>query len=282
MSIQLPNNFISLFDAEVKQEYQGMAKLMGTVRTRTGVNGSTYRFPKMGKGLAQPRIFQSDVVPANITHSNATCVLESWVMSEYSDIFAQAQVNFDERRELVKAVAGGISRRLDQIVIDNGLIPANTNTVALGVGGNNAFNVGKLRAAKKILDANGVPSDNRHMAISATAMQQLLGSTQATSFDFNSVKALVNGEIDTYLGFKMHMIEDRDEGGLPLANNQRQIFAWHQTAVGLAVGLDMRTEINYIPEKTSFLVTGMLLAGAVNVDNDGVVQLLIDETVEVN
>lgn len=282
MTNTLPQAFIAVFDQEVKQAYQGMSRLTGTVRTRTGVNGSTYRFPKIGKGLAQPRVFQNDVVPMGVQHSNQTATLESWLAADYSDIFAQAQVNFDERRELVKVVAGALGRRLDQLIIDDGLDVGVANQVAVGVGGNNAMNVAKMRAAKKYLDAAGVPSGSRHMALSATALQQLLGFTQTTSADYNSVKALVQGEINTYMGFNIHLIEDRDEGGLPLSGNTRKVYCWDQQAIGLAIGLNMSTSIDYVPEKVSYLVCGKLLAGAVNIDDEGIVEISIDESVEVN
>lgn len=282
MSTQLPAAFIASFDAEVHQAYQGMARLTGTCRTRTGVVGSTHRFPVMGKGIAQPRIYQSDVTPMNVAHSNKTVILEPWLAPEYTDLFAQQQVNFDERRELVKAVAAAMGRRRDQLMIDNALAVANTNTVAVGVGGNNAFNVAKMRRAKKIMDANGVPAENRHMAISATCMEQLLGTTQATSIDYNSIRALVDGNINSYLGFNVHLIEDRLEGGLPLVGNNRTVFAWHHDAVGVAIGLEQQTDINYIPEKTSWLVTGKFLGGAINIDDSGIVQITADESVEVN
>jgi len=282
MSQTLPAAFIASFDAEVHQAFQSMGRLIGTCRTRTGVVGSTHRFPVMGKGIAQPRIFQTDVTPMNIQHSNRTAVLESWLAPEYTDIFAQAQVNFDERRELVKAVAAAMGRRRDQMMIDKALVPANKNTVAVGVGGNNAFNVAKMRRAKKIMDANGVPSENRHIAISATCMEQLLGTTQATSIDYNSVRALVDGNINSYLGFNVHLIEDRKEGGLPLVGNNRTVFAWHYDAVGVAIGMEQQTDMNYIAQKTSWLVTGKFFGGAINIDDDGIVQITADESVEVN
>lgn len=281
MSVQLPNGFIAQFDAEVKQAYQSGSKLLETVRKRTGVNGSTYRFPKMGKGMAQKRVFQTDVTPMNAGHSGAVANLSSWIAPEYSDIFAQAQVNFDEKRELVKLVAHALGRTADQIILDEALAQATANTVALGVGGSNGLNVGKLRATKQIMDDKGVPSSDRHMAISAAGLQQLLGTTAVTSGDYNTVRALVNGELDTFVGFKFHMIESREEGGLPLVGANRTIYAWHKDAVGYAEGISQSTEINYIPEKTSFLITGKLLAGAINIDNDGIVQCTIDDTLVV-
>ena len=42
----------------------------------------------------------------------------------------------------------------------------------------------------------------RYLVHNAAQLQNLLGQTQVTSADYNSVKALVNGELDTFLGFK--------------------------------------------------------------------------------
>lgn len=280
MSATLSTAFIAQFDAEVKQAYQGAAKLFGTVRTKTGVVGSTHRFPKLGKGLAQPRIPQTDVVPMNVQHSNATATLEDWNAPEYTDMFNQAKVNFDERKELKQAIASAMGRRMDQLLIDAADAGASATQVATSVGGaDTGLNVDKLRRAKRLLDAAGVPATERTFVHSAIGLEQLLGETSATSADFNSVKALVNGEMNTFLGFTFVLIEDRDEGGLSVAaGDVRKNFAYHKAALGLAIGIDMKTEINYVPEKTSWLTNGVFSAGAVGIDDAGIIEVLTDET----
>lgn len=280
MSATLSTAFIAQFDAEVKQAYQGAAKLFGTVRTKTGVVGSTHRFPKLGKGLAQPRIPQTDVVPMNVQHSNVTATLEDWNAPEYTDIFNQSKVNFDERRELKEAIASAMGRRMDQLIIDAADAGASATQVATSVGGaDTGLNVDKLRRAKRLLDAAGVPATERTFVHSAIGLEQLLGETSATSSDFNSVKALVNGEMDTFLGFKFVLIEDRDEGGLSVAaGDVRKNFAYHKAALGLAVGMQMQTKIDWIAEKTSWLTNGTFSAGAVGIDDAGIIEVLTDET----
>lgn len=273
--------FVAQFDAEVKQAYQGMAKLQGTLRTKNGVVGSTHRFTKIGKGIAGLHTPHADVTPMGLDYSTATATLADYVAPEYSDIFQQQKINFDERRELVMSVAGALGRRWDQASIDAMNASGTTNTVAVGIGTNNGFNMAKLRRIGKQMDQLGVPSSDRHLAWSATAKEQLLGSTQATSSDFNSVMALVQGQIDTFYGFKFHLIEDRDEGGLTLAGNNRTLLAWHKQAVGVAVGIDMKTEINYVAEKVSWLVNGKLSLGAVAIDAEGISSITIDESVTV-
>jgi hypothetical protein len=266
--------FITLFDAEVKQAYQAKAQLVGAVRQRRGVEGSTVKFPKVGKGVATVRVPQSDVTPLNVSFSNVTATLQDWNAAEYSDIFNQAKVNFDERQELVQVVANAIGRRQDQIILDALAASSTANVVTEDEGGTDTgLNVAKLRAAKKLLDKNNVPMDNRHIIIHANSLASILGETAVTSADFNTVRALVSGELNTFLGFTFHTIGDRAEGGLPIANSERKLWAFHRDAIGYAEGIAPRTEINYIPEKTSFLVNAVFSAGAIAIDAEGIVEV---------
>jgi hypothetical protein len=266
--------FITLFDAEVKQAYQGRAQLVAAVRQRRGVEGSTVKFPKVGKGVATVRVPQSDVTPLNVSFSHATVTLQDFNAAEYADIFNQAKVNFDERQELVQVVANAIGRRQDQIILDALAGSSTSNVVDENEGGTDTgLNVAKLRAAKKLLDKNNVPMDNRHIIIHANSLASILGETSVTSADFNTVRALVSGELNTFLGFMFHTIGDRAEGGLPIDSSERKLWAFHRDAVGYAEGIAPRTEIHYIAEKTSFLVNAVFSAGAIAIDAEGIVEV---------
>jgi hypothetical protein len=217
MSIGLSNAFVTLFDAEVKQAYQGKAMLVGAVRQRRGVEGSTVKFPKVGRGVATPRVGQTDVTPLNVGFSNVTLTLADWIAAEYSDIFSQAKVNFDERSELVQVLGNAIGRRQDQLILDALAASGTSLSVGNDVGGSDTnMNVAKLRQAKGLMDKNNVPPTDRGIIIHSNGLQSLLAETAVTSSDFNTVKALVNGELDTFLGFKFHVIGDRTEGGLAI------------------------------------------------------------------
>lgn len=283
MSTQLSDAFVQLFEAEVHQAYQSGAVLSGACRTRTGVVGSQVNFPKVGKGQASVRTPQTDVVPINADFNTVACSLTDFVAAEYSDVFNQAKVNFDERSELASLLGNAIGRREDQIIIDAlnaasaGSSVAKT-VVTSGSASASNLNVGKIIAAKKALDAKNVPATDRHFVIHANNLAGLLGDERAISADFQQIQALVQGQISTMMGFQFHMVGDRDEGGLPLATNDRTGFAFHRSAIGVAVGIAPKTEINYIPEKTSFLVTSMLSMGAVAIDVDGIVDVVMDES----
>ncbi len=139
--------------------------------------------------------------------------------------------------------------------------------------------VAKLREAKKLLDKNNVPPEGRHIILHANGLASLLSETAVTSSDFNTVKALVAGELDTFLGFQFHVLGDRAEGGLTIDGNlDRTCFAFHKDAIGYGEGIAPKTEINYIPEKTSFLVASMFSAGATTIDAEGVVSIVARES----
>jgi hypothetical protein len=282
MSTNLSPAFVQLFEAEVHQAYQGAAVLRGAGRTRTGVVGDTVKFPKVGKGSATVRVPQTDVTPINAAFSQVSVSMTDYVAAEYSDIFNQQKVNFDERQELAQVVGNAIGRREDQIIIDAlnaasaGSSVAKT-VVTSGSATASNLNVGKILAAKKALDAKNVPPTDRHFVIHANNLAGLLGDERAISSDFQTVQALVSGSINTMLGFQFHIVGDRDEGGLPLATADRSCFAFHRSALGVGVGIAPKTEINYIPEKTSFLVTAMLSMGSGVIDTDGLVDVTCEE-----
>ena len=78
------------------------------------------------------------------------------------------------------------------------------------------------------------------------------------------------------MGFTILTIGDRDEGGVPKPST-RSAFAWHKDSVGYAESMSQKSEVNYIPEKTSFLVSSMFSAGAVAIDDEGIVKISCTE-----
>lgn len=279
MSISLPTAAIASFDAEVKHAYQERGKLRDTVRVKQGVVGSTHRFPKLGAGLASRRVPQTDVVPMNLVHSNVTVTLEDWNAAEYTDVFNEAKTNISERAELASSIAKAIQRREDQLIIDALEATATTLTVASSVGGANTdLNIDKLRRIGRLFGDNGVGEDEMLTYVgSYVGREALLAETEVTSADYNSVRALVNGSVTSFLGLEFKWIATRAEGGLDLTAGDRTSFAYAKSAVGEAIGIDARMEVNYIPTKTSWLANMLFSAGAVEIDAGGVVEVTTDE-----
>jgi hypothetical protein len=273
MSNQLSNVYIAAFDRDVKREYVQRAQLRKTVKLRTGVVGESYRFQKSFQGLATRAIPQAEVVPMNIDYDKVTTLLQDWNAPEYTSIFDQQKINFEERQDLVMSCAQAITRREDQLVID-----AAQASHFVDEAGNfaTAMSTETFRAADFILTNNNVPQDqNRTMIMNARAKDQLLGDDSADTVDKNTVKILYKGEIMHWLGFNIYIFGKMQEGGLPNTGNpaEQYAFAYHKPSIGLAVGINMRTEINYIPDRVSWLVNSVYSANSVTIDTDGVVRV---------
>lgn len=287
MSKFLSNAAVIEFDQEVKHQYQGQGNLRETVTNRTGVVGESYKFTRMGKGVANQKASQADVTPMDIGHDRQTATLANWNAPEYTDIFDQAEVNFDEKQELAMTIANAIRRREDQIIIDAmaAVTFASTNDEdpdtgrVFDISATRNFDLSAIRSAAGHLDDIEAESSDRYIVLRAQALQKLLEDTTVTSSDFGVVKALVDGDLDSYMGFKFKKIGTRTEGGLPGAASDRVAFAYQKSAIGLAIGLDMKTTVDWVAQKTSWLANGIFKAGAVAREPQGIVKIQYDEGV---
>lgn len=251
------------FDSEVKHAYQGMKTLRDCVNVRNNVVGDTYDFRLMGKGVATARTGSSaDVVPMDITHSLKVATLTDYEAPEYTDIYDKATVNFDEVTELAQTIAGAMGRRDDQSIIT--AMATSTNTLVDATPGLDTL----INASEK-LNAKDVPAEDRYFLCDEAFLKNLLNDTTLTSADYATVRALQAGTIDTFMGFKFKIIgSGRAEGGLGGA-----AYAFHKKAIGHAVGIDMKTRVDYVPHKASWLSMGMWKAGSVLIDGEGCVKI---------
>lgn len=146
-------------------------------------------------------------------------------------------------------------------------------------GTNSGLTVGKIRRAAKLLDAAGVPQGDRTFVASATEKEQLLGVTQTTSADYNNVRALVSGDIDTFMGFKFVWLPD---GIVTVASNIADCFAFHKTGVcfgmleELFLRITERSDLSFSKQ-----VYYELSCGAGRLEEKKVVKVLCDQSVTV-
>ena len=111
--------------------------------------------------------------------------------------------------------------------------------------GTAGMTIAKLRSAKEILDAASVdPSIPRTIVVSPKQITDLLGTTEVTSSDFNSVKALANGEVNSFLGFNF-IVSNR----LSIASSKRLCLVYANDGMKMALGQDIMTRIDERSDK---------------------------------
>lgn len=278
MSIELQNIAHKKFEAEAIQAFQDMSKLKGTTRVRDSKNASQYQFQVIGKTIAEERgAIQTDVPLSDVTHQPVTATIKRYVIAEMTDIFDDSETSVDERSELVESMTMSLGRRLDQIIIDALKAATLTKTVASNIGGAaDNLNVAMFNEAARLLGSD-VPEQNRFLLCHDNGFFHFLLEADVKDFDINVTKALALGGVAEYHGFRIIKMADRAEGGLTLNGTERQNFAWQKSAVGLAMNMKPKIRIDYIPRKMGWQVSAAMSAGAVVIQEDGVVEITTDE-----
>lgn len=263
------------FDALVKAEYQSLGFLLrDTVRVRRDVIGSTVSFRKVNQIQAVPTAYLQAVVIQDPGYSQFSAILQKYTAPTAVDSVQELTVNFDAKMENAMLVANALGRRSDQIII-NSLAVSPGQTI---VDGGTNMTYSKFTQAIQFFDNNAVPLPERFAAMSASNFQSLLQADQFVSTFYTQNRVLDKGFVRDYLGVNIVIIPQMNEGGLPFASsNIRETFFWHKQSTGMGIGHDFRTEINYLPRETSWLVNGIFSAGAITIDNLGIIQINCDE-----
>jgi hypothetical protein len=169
-----------------------------------------------------------------------------------------------------------------EIGVDPVSLPASqiiaVNFVETGTVANSGLTIGKLRQAKYMLDAADVDDeDPRYFAFTAKSLQDLLRTTEVTSSDYNTIKALVEGNLNTYMGFTFKRISNKIMP-LDVPTDVRTCVAWAKSGIkitdsGKEVHIDVR------PDKSHALQIRTVAAlGGTRMEEVKVVAVMCDES----
>jgi len=291
------NAFITMFGDEVTHiAQQKQSKLQGAVRTVRGVVGSTYRFPVLGKaGVIKNKSAKQDIealslidintsssgvldldsgtyigdgtgtVAADVdvmNHTNKTATLDNYSTGEYVDDFDALKTNVDLRSAYASSIAAAMSRAYDKVIID-ALDTARSSMTAITETTSGTLVRADLTKIHNALNAKDVPLNDRYLVVDSTTYGDILGDTNIVgNADGPLSQALVTGILPNVLGFNIIMSNlltaiDADE---------YYSYAFHKDAVGMAIGKDITTMVNYIPQKLSTLIAAEFSAGSVVID----------------
>ncbi len=276
MTISLRDVAIQQFRDQFLLLYAAGRQINNTTMEVRNAIGDAYKWPEMGSAPMILRGASQSIIPASdVSHPRVTTTFENFVLNLPTDIFDQAEVNADERSMLAIRHVEASGRREDQFIID--ALDASAGTVIPDGGAN--LTVEKLREAAFELNKENVPSTDRTILIHASQLESLLKETEVTSSDFNSIKALVQGELSTFLGFKFITIGNRDdEGGLPKTGDIRTVFAYHKRSMGMVWSLNPLINVTFENLLQSWVSISRLRAGASALLNEGIVKIECDET----
>jgi len=144
-------------------------------------------------------------------------------------------------------------------------LPASQKIAAGGTG----LTLAKLITANQILEDADLEDDSpRVLCVTAEQLTNLLNTTQVQDADFNTVRALASGTVDSFMGFKFVKIKR-----LPKVGTTRSCPGWVKGAIKRIKGamwssIDKRADLSY-----STQIYSAWHLGSTRVYDEGVVQI---------
>ena len=286
MSTQITTAFVNQFSANIQMLSQQMGSLLRIAVDVETVNGEKAFFDQVGSAAAVLRTSRhADTPLIDTPHSRRMVTMSDYEYADLIDDSDKVRLLVDPTSTYSRAAAAAMGRAMDDVIITAALGTAQTGkegstSTALPAGqkiahGSAGLTIAKLVSAKELLDSASVdPSIPRFIIVSPKQVSDLLNNTTVTSSDFNTVKALAQGEINSFVGFRF-IVSNRLNTD---SNSDRQVIAFAQDGLKLAIGKEPAVRIDERADKSySTQVFYSQAIGATRMEEAKVVEIACNE-----
>lgn len=315
MSVEITTAMVNQYSATVFHlSQQKGSRLRPFVRMESQKAEAAF-YDRIGSVTAAKKVGRhSDTVYSDTPHSRRRVTLEDYVYADMVDKEDKLRIIMNPESQYVEAGQMAMGRAMDDEIILAALgtaysgksggtpvaLPSSQRIAAFDgtTTSGSALNVRTLRAVKKLFAANEAGDDQLYIAVSAEQIDDMLAETEVTSSDFNSVKALVQGDVDTFMGFKFirterlpvlaadittynHLTGSITSGAQTLdvsAANFRRCFAWQKGGLLLAISQEVQSFIDRLPNKNQAIQVYLAMGlGATRLEEVKVVEIICRE-----
>ena len=299
MSSQITTAFVEQYKSNVMDLVQQKgSRLRNAVMTDTVVGKKKF-VEQVGTTEAQLRTSRhADSPLVNTPHLRRSLTLEDYEWGDLIDNADRVRLLIDPQDAYARNAAWAMGRAMDDVIIS-----ALRGTAYTGVSGGTSvawsaqtgqhvavdvqdtgsehvgLNVEKLIAAREILTKNEVaPDEELFCVVNAEMIASLLNQTSVTSSDYNTVKALVRGEIDSFMGFKFIHSErggkNTNTTGGQSATTDDSCWCFAKSGVMLGIGADIKASIAPRADKSfSTYVYYSMTLGATRLEEEKIVEI---------
>lgn len=302
MSSEITTAFIQQYKSEIQHLSQQKGSRLQSVVRNESQNGKSAFYDRLGSATAVVKTSRhSDTPQIDSTHSRRRVTLADYEWADLIDKEDLRRLLMDPAGPYAEAAAWAMGRAKDDLIIaaaDGSAYGGETGSTTVAhpntqkyacndASAVKALNVRSLRGIKRMFDNKDVDeSIPRHAAINAEALESLLGETAVTSSDYANVKALVMGQVDTFMGFKFHRLERLLEQTAALSGSgttgavgsgtsligQRRLIFWAQDGLLLATADDVTVKVEPRADKSySTQVYASMGIGATRLEEEKVV-----------
>lgn len=251
-------NFVNQYKANIEILMQQQdARVVPTVRndTQVGEYGYYEQLPQITtSGLTAVSSRNAATSYSDLSPTRRRIGLEFFPYSVLIDNPDKVRMLVDPSNDVARNIAYVFNRKKDSVIITamdataytgkqggtsttfdaNMVIPVSgTGTNSEWSGSTSNLNITKLVGAAYLLDAGDIPMGQRTFLGNPWQKADLLQTTQVTSSDYAAVKALVRGEINTFLGFDFVWTNL-----IAISGSTYNCFAYHRSAMMFTIGAD--------------------------------------------
>lgn len=292
MSFQIPENMVVQYGNNFRALYQQkVSRLRPWCQIESGIVGASKSVERMGKAEAYDITSRhADTKFVEVPHSRRWIDLADKGWAELIDKLDKVRLLADPANGYAMMANAALNRAMDATIINAARGSARTgsglsvlpSTQKIAAGGTN-LTLAKLLTLKEILDSNEVDDDasmqadgqgataSRVIVVNTKMLSSLYGTTEIKSVDYNSVKALANGVINTFLGFQFVRTELLPKDGTATTG---YALAWSKSCVALGIGQEINSSVDRRPDKNNaWQVFGDMSIGAARLEDEGVVEI---------
>jgi hypothetical protein len=305
MSFQIDTAFVKQFNATVNMLLQQKGSKLRNAVTEETMNGEEQFFEQIGPVAAvEVTTRHGDSPLISTPHDRRRVTLRFFDWGDLIDRFDKVRMLIDPTSPYTTNAVNALGRAIDDVLMGAGTSGENAITyptdggvtgvfygtaftgkagatsvtfpsaqkILVNFGGTNVgLTVPKLIDSRRLFKKANVDLDVEQMyaAFSSKGEADLLNSTLATSSDFQNVKALVGGDIDSLLGYTVKRTER-----LPQDGTSWLYPVWAKSGVKLGVAKDIQTEVAQRPDKRfSWYAYACMGVGGVRMEEGKVVQI---------
>lgn len=252
MAFQITEAFVQQYTGNVIHLSQQRGSLLrDTVRIKPGLTGEAFFFERIGVTEAVEITTTHQATPViDIPHSKRRVTPRKFAWPTLVDDVQKLQTLIDPMSEYSLSGGFALGRQIDRQIISAALGNAysgksGATAVALPAGQKIAHASAGLTKAK-LLKANEIflknrvsPQEKRYCLVTAKQVTDLLGITEVSNRDYNSVLPLQEGQVAHWMGFDFIPIELLGQD----TDSNRQVICYTESAIGLGLWKDIDTDI---------------------------------------
>ena len=262
------------------------SRLMGAVRMENDLNGEEKYYDQVGEETASLKTTRhADVEYAADDYQRRRVVPVDVYWAKLIDKEDKLKMLIDPTSTLLQSGQWAIGRKIDDLIIAAASGTAYTGkaggtstalpTAQKIVYASSGLTLAKLLAAKEILDGADVdPEEERFIALTADQVTDLLNTTEVKNADYNTVKALAAGQINTFLGLRFILCNRLALDG----SSHRLILCWAKSGLLLAQASGMFSSIDRLPVKHyATQAYASISCGSTRMQEEKVVEIACEE-----